>query len=1067
MNRRIFLLAISLILFFTVNINAQYSFECIECDVAEKSDCKDCGGRVSQSSFTGIRVQKNGRTVKELHFPFEVHRTGSRVCIEELADNRETFCLGKEQTFYRTGREFFDSLLMCQKNIIVGDTIGNGGVETITTITNTINGNPIGIYNAEDGQTYSIDETITSISFSQEALGSWTFIYNAEGGSTTIQNLCTIVSDCLPEDVDTTINGLTLEVNNTGLVATITDDAGQTFTDNIVLDWDGDAIDTTGLKVWVENLITSSTSDQVLHPSPIEIDGISTGNTNASLVELAKRDNVKSVSDYSALRAFDGVNYEHELIIVDDFTYTFNSETYTTLGGVFRKVPSGTENGGTIIVASDGIVYERIWDNKHVFADWWEVGGYSWNGKPFVDKDVISTDAITISDRVFHDGIFNDCDRIRSAASVAESGDIVTVAKITDVVIDITIDGDLDGEDESIEYDFANILLSRVTSDEVTTTGTISISDLSFDVTNANQYRVGQQLHIVDVTLPGGGRNYNEGVIKRITSISGNTITVNTSFTRVFPIGSRVFINGTILRTSSNGTNQQSQVRNFSINGNRLNGGNTRYPSDWRYNHAIVIGTSENPPLIENGYIYDSPSESIFIPSYGRVYEVDADSLDGSFVHGSGSDQGQRGLSTSQMYIANCTVNGVCLAGDAVTDHSEAAITNSARFKNLQLINCNFSNGKEGIIAGDVNSPANEGFIQITGGVYKNFKNIIETFDVGSASQPEREDGFYIRDASFYNCGRVLLWGENATTGKSINDIKIEKNTFYDTRFSFRECTNVSVSNNSILFDTAFHTDFLNRPLPNSALETYSVFDIQRSSNVSISNNKIESFETLDTLIAVAFNINAEECRRKKNSAGVDENVYWEQDIHIDDNTIKGFLTGVTGIRGFKKNLNAVNTLYTTVNWTFNGNEFTQHPDAFTYPVAQFQVFKTAGFFVPAGATANNNIIKGTKEDSDFVGMVLYGQLASGGSAAEYFGATARFNSIDGFGTGDDVQLAAFNNGYNFNITFTDNEYSRPINYIANPNIAELRNTQKSAFPAMTNKQVTPIRFFEQDKNVY
>ena len=85
-------------------------FDCIGCEVTTKAECDDCGTNISASSFTGIRVRRNGRVLKELHFPFEVHRSGSKVCIEELGDNRETYCVGRGQTLFGSTRAMFDSL---------------------------------------------------------------------------------------------------------------------------------------------------------------------------------------------------------------------------------------------------------------------------------------------------------------------------------------------------------------------------------------------------------------------------------------------------------------------------------------------------------------------------------------------------------------------------------------------------------------------------------------------------------------------------------------------------------------------------------------------------------------------------------------------------------------------------------------------------------------------------------------------------------------------------------------------------------------------------------------------
>ena len=321
MNTKIISYAIALLFTLLCSFSAQgqkkYTYECIGCDVAEKADCKDCGGRISQSSFSGIRVKKGSKVVKELHFPFEIHRSGSKVCIEELADDRETYCLNRSQTYFGTTRMFFDSLLNCQKAIIGAAASGSLPSETITSIINTVGGNPIGTYISEDGTSYTLNETITTYnnplttgtligtytnesgspvnvytpdySISLNPLDSSIVLTNTEGLTSSV-DLKSVIENCIKNnatsvivDVETNIQGLDsviITVDGTPYVFEDTDTQNTlTSTDGSVnilpiiqpngsieydLDIDLFNTDTTGLKTVIRDCIVNQVGQQAI-----------------------------------------------------------------------------------------------------------------------------------------------------------------------------------------------------------------------------------------------------------------------------------------------------------------------------------------------------------------------------------------------------------------------------------------------------------------------------------------------------------------------------------------------------------------------------------------------------------------------------------------------------------------------------------------------------------------------------------------------------------------------------------------------------------------------------------
>ena len=78
---------------------------------------------------------------------------------------------------------------------------------------------------------------------------------------------------------------------------------------------------------------------------------------------------VDTVSNYVALRAYTGPSL---MVFVQDFAQT--------TGGVFRRVPSGSENGGTLIAAANGVKWKRVFDDRTFYPEYWQVGGFDERG---------------------------------------------------------------------------------------------------------------------------------------------------------------------------------------------------------------------------------------------------------------------------------------------------------------------------------------------------------------------------------------------------------------------------------------------------------------------------------------------------------------------------------------------------------------------------------------------------------------------------------------------------------------------------------------------------------------
>ena len=105
-----------------ISANAQITFDCEQDAITTVSKCDDCGGGVSKASFTGLRFKDaNGVVIQEISFPFQVNMMSQGlVCVKELGDDQELFCLDKKNTAYTYTTQLFDALVGCQTSLFGG-----------------------------------------------------------------------------------------------------------------------------------------------------------------------------------------------------------------------------------------------------------------------------------------------------------------------------------------------------------------------------------------------------------------------------------------------------------------------------------------------------------------------------------------------------------------------------------------------------------------------------------------------------------------------------------------------------------------------------------------------------------------------------------------------------------------------------------------------------------------------------------------------------------------------------------------------------------------------------------
>lgn len=686
--------------------------------------------------------------------------------------------------------------------------------------------------------------------------------------------------------------------------------------------------------------------------------------------------------------------------------------THPIYNGVFFRTTGLTENGGTNIVGN--FHWERVFDGIRYHPEWWEsisdavdAEAYDQNGNPYTSK------------RTSTSGIYNDRDKIQAAIDVGGTNSTIVFGSYIDT---FDIDVDVDTRPSSKIFEFNRVVFRRADSPVTTLTAPSSSSILS--VADTTGFRAGQRLVILDVSNSIGkstfydGYGYDENTYNNlvIDSVGASSIYCQGAPPRTLPSGSKVMLRVNMFFTSTSGT---SIFRGGEFDGNMSNGGHaTKYPHDWRINKMLDTGTGSAYTTIQDGYFHHAPAENIFIAS-GLIFNCRADSLSGSFAHVSS-------ITNKGVHVLKCKTNVTNIATDAQMDHSEGVIVNSNLAENLIIENCNFKNGSESIMTCDLTQVNTEGHYKIINSTFENFNEIFRALKSANP-QPLREDNFQISGNTFIQCGDIYFWGYNSRQGLGVNQIKIHDNIFVDSRLDFTECSNLDVYNNQVLFDTARHTPFASRRLASSLLTTrplhYAAVSFIKCNRINLSGNRIEGLQEINDTLAVAINLSADECVRLITPDGDTTNLYYEQDIAIDNNSINGFHTGITGVRGYKDNLLSLTEIFQTVGWRFTNNNIVLASD--TTPVSST---KTWGIGAPPGALVQGNYIVQQIDESDQFGVLAFGPVHAGDSLHEkMIGSIIKDNIILGVSTGNDIQIGNTSTSFDYNVIVMGNIHIRGI----------------------------------------
>ena len=731
--------------------------------------------------------------------------------------------------------------------------------------------------------------------------------------------------------------------------------------------------------------------------------------------ELVTRtqNSILTLPNYTALRTL--TKYNHDIVIVDDWTYTGpDGNTYTTLGGIFKRIHDRTitENGGTNIIGLDGTMWERDWDKIHVQPEWWECGGYDSFGNIYVSKD------ISVGGKI--DGIYSEVDRINNAQQV---GEIVQLqARVYEIDASLTLKNvqGVDGHySNSAFFDDLGSVIKDKNIPNTTITANYTAGSTTITVASTTGLRCGQYVTIARISQPQGGQGFNESVGNNsmlITGISGNVITILTSSTVNFnaSVGDkfgvlknhRVITNFTLKNILFDGQ-WQSDYINY----------------DWRlsaYLRSSNATAKDNITDVRNVIEYckfkNIPSECL---NSGHIY-INACSFynigGGVFHHGTDNYSKYK----NHIQIQNVLCDSIVLLQWSKAQHEEAIFTFSNNSQNVFINNVRATN-VGGRIIGDMSiDPASgsgdfeeDGNIWIDNcyfeGVYyphhtatpSDVANRKITFDLSNPLNSNNEfkitNRMSIKNSSFVNTGDITIKGQSSNAlqkGLVPLNIDFQSCLFTNVRIhgesvaavSIKDCKFYHRPNYGTFTDFTFKTNVINQ-------QRSAFIHFTNSDDITVEGCLIEGDKNYNEFLNYGICFEPQATFRK-DASGVNTKVFYSSKLRAINNVVTGCSFGI----GFVASPTDNNSLYFTTNWNgiflgceVKGNTMILEKNAENLEFAR----NVWGLYLLPGVNASDNYIQFPEVLS--AGLQPYGIVAIGITNADkslYSGSVIKDNKI-------------------------------------------------------------------------
>lgn len=718
--------------------------------------------------------------------------------------------------------------------------------------------------------------------------------------------------------------------------AVVTYNAKQTATGSTISDGDKGDIDITS-SAMVYTIDTSAvTSSKILDAT---VGWVDLAQAVKDSIDAVGGNGIDTLATYTALRAYAG---SANVVILN----SANS------GGLFRRVATGTENGGTIIIATNGVKWGRVFDGVTFSPAWWEVGGFNHSG--------------TAS------GIVNDRDRLNSCVQTAGGGATIQLEKNYTYIIDIEIVVPY----KNMRFDMNGATLKRFVTPITTLTATEGIGSTMLDVVSTTGFRVGHRVFITDVSAPNGGVAYNENCGSAsshiVTSVVGNTIGISPALLVGMSSGDSVFVISSMLSNAATFANLGTLViENGKFDGNKKW---NQHTYDWTVNVTHALGSKASDNIVFNNCIFeDIPTENIFGCS-ASFNGCTFNNLMGSIYHQSRANLIAFDTITKQRVVfLNCDADSICMGNNALQSHSEAAFTFSAKTRLYEIVGGRYTN-ISGMIFSGFDGDGEFG-IRVNDAY---FENALGVFTGTISSTDTTAWNVNFSNSHFINVGDIIFTGRALQTGKSLYRVNFVNNTFVNVRILFTNLAQSKIIGNNFYTETPFAagTEWAFTGWVSALTSQNSMLQFQIFTDLTFVNNNVYAPQTYSALIhtGVQFGINGF-------ALTSDTKYYSSIGLQANHNTVHGFGHGM-GFMIYGNSLGVGQDANTraVIGWDMNDNTIVSTTNAAVSNIA-------CCLTVPAGARASGNTLFNLINNSSAYGLAAYGVTDD---------ATAKKDSIPG-----------------------------------------------------------------------
>ncbi|MEE9438503.1 MAG: DUF4190 domain-containing protein [Saprospiraceae bacterium] len=574
--------------------------------------------------------------------------------------------------------------------------------------------------------------------------------------------------------------------------------------------------------------------------------------------------------NYTSLRAN---TVDLDYVLVKDFTSTFKGSNYNTIGGIFYKSSTGTENGSTIIVSTNGTIWKRFIDNNTYIPEWFEVGGKDFRGLSFIDEKInAASNGVT----AYYGGVYDDGDRIRYISHVAGENSVISLGREVnhfDIYFDIPIFKNQIWECNGVELKRASSTRAEVVVGEGTTISNLGNNYIT--LSSVVGYRVGVKLQALDKDALYQGRGYAENgvgsvskAIPYIDNINGNTVNLKTTQVGYVIPSNSLMMRENVLLGVQVGDYGMITVNNGVFDGNVNNDGDFWFPADWRTLYTIELGSTTSNAIINNCFFKNTPAENITFAK-GKVVNCRYQDLSGSFVHIS---SGVNSIDKTGVIVDHLTGENSNLLGNDLMGHSEALITFSANPHNVVFINSNCKNGTEGIIGENITAI---GKMRVENNHFEDFDHIHYATN-GTGTLLMQDLSF--NNNTFINCGYIRMHG-NVTN--NLRNVRVSNNWFNHSKFYFDNIDGLQFVNNICVDDNIPYGVI-------SGISFQNRITLVSSKNIRITDNTIIGSKNYDPncKIGIGYYVH-------RSFTGTDTDFFKFQNVVISNNHIENYYRGV------------------------------------------------------------------------------------------------------------------------------------------------------------------------------